>query len=163
MAALCNRTCHYIFALWFLLLSIFLSFFLAYSQPSQIGCLPYFNTWWGLSANLRCRSKTYSTRLAENKYRTQNSPKNRHLGTIPQLCWAMSSQLRHVLTIGKKQNLLSSNTSCTCPDNMLNFGPLTAEIGSVIWGTPSNVHRFRILAALLQGTLVVGVSQTLRC
>jgi len=28
--------------------------------------------------------------------------KNRHLVTIAQLCWAMSSQLRHVSTIGKK-------------------------------------------------------------
>ena len=28
--------------------------------------------------------------------------KTRHLGTIPQLCWAVSSQLRHVSTIGKK-------------------------------------------------------------
>jgi len=28
--------------------------------------------------------------------------KNRHLGTVPQLCRAISSQLRHVSTIGKK-------------------------------------------------------------
>jgi len=45
---------------------------------------------------------------------------------------------------------------------MVNFGPLTAEIGSVIWGTPPNVNRFRVLAALLQGIRAVGVSQTLR-
>jgi len=38
-------------------------------------------------------------------------PKNRHLGTIAQLCRAVSSQLRHVSTIGKK--LLSSNISPT--------------------------------------------------
>jgi len=36
------------------------------------------------------------------KYRTQNFAKNRHLGTIAQLCRAVSSQLRHVSTIGKK-------------------------------------------------------------
>ena len=29
-------------------------------------------------------------------------PKNRHLGTIAQLCLAMSSQLSHISTIGKK-------------------------------------------------------------
>ena len=29
-------------------------------------------------------------------------PKSRHLGTIAQLCRAISSQLRHVSTIGKK-------------------------------------------------------------
>ena len=36
------------------------------------------------------------------KYRTQKVVKNRHLGTIAQLCRAISSQLRHVSTIGKK-------------------------------------------------------------
>jgi len=30
-------------------------------------------------------------------------PKNRHLGTIAQLCWAISSQVRHVSTIRKKE------------------------------------------------------------
>ena len=50
----------------------------------------------------------------------------------------------------------------TCSHNMVNFGPLAAEIGSVILDTPPNVNGFRVLAALLHGTLVVGVSQTLR-
>jgi len=36
------------------------------------------------------------------KYRTQKWHKNRHLHTIAQLCQAISSQLRHVLTIGEK-------------------------------------------------------------
>jgi len=45
---------------------------------------------------------------------------------------------------------------------MANFGPLTAEIGSGIWGTPENFNGLRILAASLHGTQVVGVSQTLR-
>ena len=59
-------------------------------------------------------------------------------------------------------NLLSSNTSSTCHDNMVNFGLLAAEIDPVVWGTPANFNGFRVLAALLHGTLVVGVSQTLR-
>jgi len=47
--------------------------------------------------------------------------------------------------------------------NMVNFGPLAAEIVSLVWGTPGNFNGFRVLAALLHGTLVVGVShQTLR-
>jgi len=54
MAALCNRAGHYIFALWFL--SIFFFFFLAESHRSEIGCLPYFHTWCGLSANLASMS-----------------------------------------------------------------------------------------------------------
>jgi len=40
-------------------------------------------------------------RLAENTGH-KNDAKNRHVGTIAQLCRAISSQLRHVLTIGKK-------------------------------------------------------------
>jgi len=43
---------------------------------------------------------------------------------------------------------------------MVNFGPLVAEIVSLVWGTPGNFNGFRVLAALLHGTLVVGVSQT---
>ena len=108
---------------------------------------------------LRCRSETCCTALAANTGRKKSS-KNRHLGTITQLCQAISSQLMHILTTGK--NLLSSNISCTCSHNMVNFSPLVAEICPVVWGTPANVNEFRILAALLHGTPVFGVSQTLR-
>ena len=45
---------------------------------------------------------------------------------------------------------------------MVNFGPLAAEIGPVVMGTPANFNGFRVLAALLNGTVVVGVRQTLR-
>ena len=37
---------------------------------------------------------------------------------------------------------------------MVNFGPLAAEIVSLVWGTTGNFSGFRVLAALLQGTLV---------
>ena len=43
---------------------------------------------------------------------------------------------------------------------MMNFGPLAAEIVSLVWGIPGDFNGFRFLAALLHGTLVVGVSQT---
>jgi len=42
------------------------------------------------------------------------------------------------------------------------LGPLAAEIVSLVWGTPGNFNGFRVFAALLHGTVVVGVSQTLR-
>jgi len=45
---------------------------------------------------------------------------------------------------------------------MMNFGPLAAEVVSLVWGTPANFNGFCMLAALLHGTLVVGVSETLR-
>jgi len=67
-------------------LSSFFLFFLTYSQPSQIGYLPYYHTWCGLSANLECMSEMCCTLLAENTGR-----KNRHFGTIAQLCRAISS------------------------------------------------------------------------
>ena len=46
---------------------------------------------------------------------------------------------------------------------MVNFGPLAAEIDPVVWGNPASFNGFRVLAAFLHGTPVVGVSQTLRC
>jgi len=50
-----------------------------------------------------------------------------------------------------EKNLLSTNMSSTCSDNMVNFGPLTADIGSGVWGTPTNFNWFRVLAGLLHG------------
>jgi len=114
MAARWNRQAITFSRCGFFLSSIFfyiLSFFLAKSQRSEIGCLPYFDTWCGPNANLECRSETCCTRLAE--IQDAKSRQNRNLGTIAQLCPAISLQLRHISTIGKK--LLSSNISSTCP------------------------------------------------
>jgi len=60
----------------------------------------------------------------------------------------------------RKKNFVNSNTSSTCPDSMVNFDPLSAEIGSGVWGTPANFTGFCVLAPLLHDILVVGVSQT---
>ena len=98
------------------------------------------------------------TWLAENTGR-KNDAKNRHLGTIPQLCRAISSQLRHRQS---EKNSLSINISSTCPHNMVNFGLLTADIVSGVWGTQTTFNGFRVLAALLHGSQVVSASQTLR-
>jgi len=61
-----------------------------------------------------------------------------------------------------EKHLLSSNISSTCTHNMVNFGPLMAEICWRVWGTRANVNGFRVLAALLHGSLVVSVTHTLR-
>jgi len=45
--------------------------------------------------------------------------------------------------------------------NMVNFGVLTAEIGSGVWGTPANFNGFRILASLLQRRHSLEANQTL--
>ena len=42
---------------------------------------------------------------------------------------------------------------------MVNFGPLAAEIVSLVLGTPSYFNGYRVLAALLHGSQVVGVTK----
>jgi len=95
------------------------------------------------------------------KYRTKKSPKSRHLGTIAQIWRAILSQLRHLSTIGKK-DLLSSNISTTYAHNMVNFGPLAAEIGPVAWGAPLQISTGFASWKRYCTALVVGVNQTLR-
>ena len=56
----------------------------------------------------------------------------------------------------RKKNLLNTNVSST-------LRLIAAETCWRVWGTPANFNGFHVLAALLHGTLVVGVSQTLRC
>ena len=51
--------------------------------------------------------------------------------------------------------------SFTCPHNMVNFGPLTAEIGWRVWGTPANFNGFRVLASLMHRRLSTMVNQIL--
>jgi len=58
------------------------------------------HTWCGSSANLECRSGMCCARLAGNAG-PKKSPKICHLGTIAQLCRAISLQLRRISTIGK--------------------------------------------------------------
>jgi len=80
MTALCNRAGHYIFALWFLLLSIYLSFFfpclISAIADWMSAILPHM-AW--LHANLRCRSETCYRRIAVNTGRKKVA-KNRRLG-----------------------------------------------------------------------------------
>jgi len=98
MVALCNRADHYIFILQFLSIFYILSFFSSPNLSDRTLDVYHTSTHAvGLSANLECRSEMCGMRIAENA-----GPKNRHLGTIPQLCPGISSQPRHVSTIGKK-------------------------------------------------------------
>ena len=64
--------------------------------------------------------------------------------------------------IDSREKLIKQHYLLHMPANMVNFGLLTAEICWRVWGTPANFNGFRVLAALLHGTLAVGVSQTLR-
>jgi len=138
--------------------SFFLLFFLAYSQRSQIGCLPYFRTWRGLSANLECRSEACCTTLAGNAG-LKNRQKFAICAPSQNICRAISSQLRHVSVTGK--NLLNGNIFSISPHNMASVSPLTAEIGSGVWGTRANFNEFRVMASLLHRRRATEVNQTL--
>jgi len=131
MVALCNRADHYIFMLWFvlssssfvvalrnretiyifilfLLLSFFF-FFLAYSQQSEIGCLPYFGTWCGPSVNLECRSEICCARLAGNtgrKKSRQKSPSRHHRTTLSGHIFATRACIDNRKKIAKQRYLL---------------------------------------------------------
>ena len=96
----------------------------------------------------RCKCRSQKSR--------QKSPSGHHPTTLSGYIFATKAH------IDNRKKSLSSNISSTCPHNMVNFGPLLAEIISLVWRTPGNFNGFRVLAVLLHGTLVVGVSQTLR-
>jgi len=101
------------------------------------------------------------TRLAANaepKKVAKNSPSGHHHTALLGYIFATEARINN-----RKKSLLNSNVSPTCPHNIVNFGPLVAEICWRVWGIPANFNRFCILTALLHGILVVGVSQTLQC
>jgi len=89
----------------------------------------------------------------------KKSPKICHLGTIAQLCRAISLQLRHVTTIGKKlvkqQYLLHMSSQ---------YGELRPTSGwdrFLSLGTLANFNRFRILVSLLQRRRSMEANQAL--
>jgi len=88
------------------------------------------------------------------KYRTQKvvkkSPSGHHRSNLSGYIFTIKAR------IDNRKKLLSINNSSTRTHNMVNFGPLAAEIDPVIF------NEFRVLAALLHGRQVLGVSQTLR-
>jgi len=86
-------------------------------------------------------------------------PKSPSRGTIPQICRALSSQLRHVSTIEKiiKQQCFP-HMSSQCGE----LRPTSGWDLLVSLRHPCEFQRFRVLAVLLHGSLVMGISQTLR-
>ena len=110
------------------------SFFLAYSQPSQICCLPYFHTRCGPSANLGCGSETCCTQLAGNAGRkkiAKNSPSAHHRTNLSDHIFATEAH------IDNRKKMLNSNIFSTYSHNMVHYGPITAEICWRVWGTPA--------------------------
>jgi len=87
----------------------------------------------------------------------KNSPSGRHRTIVSCYIFATNARIDNW-----KKSFLNSNASPTHPHHMVNYGPLAAEICLRVWGTPVNFNGFRVLAALLHGTRVVGVSQSLQ-
>jgi len=76
----------------------------------EIGCLPYFHTWCGLSANLECRSETCRARLAENtgrKKAAKKSPSGHHRTTLS----GYISKARIDNRINKKASISADRTA----------------------------------------------------
>jgi len=114
-------------------------FFLAYCQPPQIECLPYFRTWCGFSANLDAalkRAARGSLKVQDAKKVAKNSPSGHHHTTLSGCLFATKA------CIENRTKPLNSSISPTCRYSMVNFGPLTAEIGSLVCGTPANFSDF---------------------
>jgi len=86
----------------------------------------------------------------------QKSPSGHHCTTLS--CYIFATKAR---IDNRKKNLLSSNTSSRCPQNMVNFGPVTAEIDLPVWFTPSNFNGFHVLVSLLQRRRSLEANQTL--
>ena len=95
------------------------------------------------------------------KYRTQKrrkkSPSGHHRTT---LSCSIFATMRHESTIGKE--LVKQQYLIHMPHNMANFGPLAAEIGYGVWGTPANFNGFHTLPSLLQWRSSSEANQTLQ-
>jgi len=150
MAALRSRCGHYIFVLWFLL-SFFRSFFLSSffsSRNLSRRRLHVYHTSTHDVALVQFKMHVWNMLHAARWNTGRKNHKKCLLGTIAQLCPAISSQLRHVSAIR--------------PRSIVNFGPLTAEICWWVWGTPANFNRFRVLASLLHRRRSPAVNKTLQ-
>jgi len=118
-------------------------------------------------ANLGYRSKTCRT-AARWKYRTpnisKNSPSAHHRTTLLSYIFATGACIDNRRKLVKQQYLPTSPHLFIIGLWWTSAHALAAEIFSLVWGTPANFNGFRALAALLHGTLVVGVrvSQTVR-
>jgi len=73
-----------------------------------------------------------------------------------QLATPLNTEVQKTAKIGGNRPIFSR-----CPHNMANFGPLTADIGSRVWGAPAKFNGFRVLASLLHRRHPPEVNQTL--
>jgi len=87
----------------------------------------------------------------------QKSPSAHHRTNLSGYIFATKAYVDN-----RKKNLLNSNISSTCLHNTVNVGPLTAEIGWRVWGTPANFNGFRVLLFVTEPTSLSGGQPNLR-
>ena len=128
MVALWNRADHYIFILWFLLLLLFFPRLILAIAEWMSAILAY----------------THGVHAACWKYRTQKScqksPSGHHRTTLSGYIFVIKARINNRKKLVKQQYLFHISP------NMVNFGPLTAEIDPVVCDTPENFNGFRVLA-----------------
>jgi len=82
-------------------------------------------------------------RAARWKYSTQKivkkSPSGHHPTTLTGYIFSIKAH------IDNRKKLVKHQYLSVCSHNMVNFGPLAAEIDPVVWGTPANFNGFRVL------------------
>jgi len=158
MVALWNRADHYIFMLWFVLSS---SFFFSSPNLSRRRLDVGHTTTHGV-ALVRITMQVWNLlHAARWKHRTQKVAKNRHLGTIAQLCRPISSQLWHVSTIGK--NLIKQQYVLHMSPQYGELRPPSGGDRFTSLGYPWKFQRVLRLGSITARHIAVGVSQTLRC
>ena len=121
-------TANFITAIIFFLSCFYISFFLSFSSPNLSGRrLDVYRTsnmvWPYCEFRMQVWNVAYCTRLVEKS--TQKSPSRHHRTTLSGHRPIFATKAR---IDNRRKNLLNSDTSSTCAHNMVNFGPLTAEI-----------------------------------
>jgi len=84
------------------------------------------------------------------------SPSGHHHTTLSGYIFVTKARIAIGKKLVKQQYILQMSPQCG------EHGLLEAEINPIVWGTPPNFNAFSVLAALLHGSQVVSVSQTLR-
>jgi len=135
MVALRNWADHYIFILWFLSSILYLLFFLPNLSGWRLDV--YHTPIHGVAlvriyyAGLKCAAG--GSQKVHDAKKSPKSTSGHHRTNLSAYIFTTKAH------IDIRKKTLSSNMSSRCPHNMVNFGPLKAEISSGVWGTPGGI------------------------
>jgi len=93
------------------------------------------------NAGLKCAAR--GSLEMQDAEMTKKSPSAHHRTNLSGYVFATKARIDNRKKIDKQQYLPR------CLNNMVNFGPLTAEIGWRVGSTPANFNGFRVLPSLL--------------